>query len=137
MTNEVILILGSNLGNKEFFLEKALQEIELNVGTVLKKSKVIETEPWGFNSKNTFLNQAVQIKTSLSPISLLNQLQKIEISLGRLHKTINSYQDRTIDIDIVTYNSIRFFSKRLILPHNLHLNEREFSKLLLEDIKNF
>ena len=134
MQNEVILLLGSNLGNKEFYLQEALKEIEFRVGKLVETSFILETEPLGFDSHNTFLNQAVKIKTALSPISLLNRLQEIEINLGRKEKTIDSYQDRTMDIDIITYNSIQFSSRRLTIPHNLHLNEREFSKLLLEDL---
>lgn len=134
MKNVAILILGSNLGNKELFLQEALQKIEVKIGTIISKSFILETEPWGFTSKNTFLNQAVIIETLLTPIDLLNKLQEIEKKLGRLEKTKNTYQDRVIDIDIVTYNSIHFFSKRLTIPHKLHLEERDFSKQLLEDL---
>ena len=70
------------------------------VGDVLALSGFYETEPWGFQSENTFLNAALQLDTSLSPLELLKATQEIEIEMGRTQKSNGAYHDRIIDIDI-------------------------------------
>lgn len=135
--NSVVLLLGSNINNPENNIQIALKKIEENIGSILKKSELITSEPVGFDSENNFCNIAVKLKTQFSPIMLLKQLKKIEIEMGRVKDSsyFETYQDRIIDIDIILYNNIKFISKRLIIPHHKNLYERDFAKGLINEVK--
>ena len=134
--NTVILLLGSNINNPEKNIETALLELEAKVGLILSKSKLILTKPVEFDSSNIFCNIATIIQTHLSPVQLLDYVKRIEVTMGRINDSTISkvYTDRIIDIDIVKFNELKFSSERLTIPHTRHLNEREFSKILLKDI---
>ena len=126
---EVVLALGSNLGDREGYLLHAIELITAEVGEVIRRSSVYETPSWGFNSFS-FLNQIVVIKTTYSPFLLLEKLQCIERLLGRDKKSSikdgkSIYRDRTIDIDILFYGNLRMDDERLVIPHP-KINEREF-----------
>ena len=95
------LSLGTNLGNKRRNLITAAALLAERVGDILALSGFYETEPWGFDSENTFLNAALKLRTSLSPSALLTVTQAIEKELGRTVKSKDFYQDRVIDIDIL------------------------------------
>ena len=95
---------------------------------------MIETEPWGFQSENKFLNACCRICTALSPIQLLKATQKIERSLGRTEKSKNGiYHDRLIDIDILYYDDLTMNTPQLTIPHP-HIREREFVTVPLREI---
>ena len=103
-THKVFLSLGTNLGDKRENLNKAIQKIGELVGDVVRQSSFIETEPWGFESKNRFLNGCVCVETDLTPHEVLEMTQLIERELGRKEKSHNGeYHDRIIDIDILLY----------------------------------
>ena len=133
---QVVLLLGSNLGNKINNIEKAITEIENKAGKVTKKSKILKSEPVEFVSNGIFCNIAIILETVLSPYILLTVLKKIERDLGRIHdsKALGKYEDRLIDIDIVLYGGIRFYSKKLEIPHEKHIYHRAFSRELLDEI---
>lgn len=136
--HKVVLLLGSNMGDQKKNIDTALDKIN-EVCLILKKSKYLTSDPVEFASSNIFCNIASIISTHLSPIQLLDYVKKIEIEMGRTtDSTISKvYTDRIIDIDIVKYDELKFTSERLKIPHEKHLFEREFSKILLEDlIKN-
>lgn len=94
-------------------------------GDVLALSGFYETEPWGFRSENTFLNGALQLETSLSPLELLKATQQIEVNMGRTQKSNGVYHDRIIDIDILLYDDLVMQSPELTLPHPL-MHQRSF-----------
>lgn len=120
------LSLGTNLGNKEENLRRSMQLIEKQVGRLFVRSAFYVTAPWGFHSENTFLNNAVGVRTVLAPLSLLEVTQQIEQTLGRTCKSANGvYHDRPIDIDILFYDDLVTKSERLTLPHPL-LHQRTF-----------
>ena len=125
MPNTVFLGLGSNEGNRAALLEQALILLAEKAGTVVSRSSILETEPWGFASEHKFLNMVVAIDTSLSPTRLLDVTQRIERRLGRRKKTSSNYQDRPIDIDILLYGNRIIHTTRLDIPHPLIL-QREF-----------
>lgn len=133
----VILLLGSNLGEVENNLSRAISLLEKRIGKVIKKSKIIKTLPVEFDSSNIFCNIAVNFETALSPILLLREIKKIEKEMGRVSdsRDFGEYRDRIIDIDIVCYDGIHFISKDLELPHQKHLHQREFSKELLKELE--
>ena len=120
MTHLVYLSLGTNLGNKEENLRTAMTLIEEQVGTITSQSALYVSAPWGFDSENTFLNNAISVETSLTPEELLSTTQRIEHTLGRTHKSVDGqYSDRLIDIDILLYDDVVMHTPSLILPHPL------------------
>ena len=130
--NIVILLLGTNLGDKNNNLETAKKLINKEVGEILKFSNILENEAVGFTSSNSFLNQKIEVSTSLSPLQVLETVKKIENLMGRIYtKPIEgeNYVDRIIDIDILLFNNISLFSKYLIIPHH-QIVTREFVKEL-------
>jgi 2-amino-4-hydroxy-6-hydroxymethyldihydropteridine diphosphokinase len=129
---EVYLILGSNLGNRQMFLHKADRLLQEQAGATLERSSIYETKPWGFNSKDFFLNQVVKIETSYSPSELLKIIKEIEIKLGRTKKD-KKYDQRCIDIDILFYNDEIFCSNELVIPHPL-ITKRKFVLMPLNEI---
>lgn len=133
--HKVILLLGSNLGEKKKNLETALEKLKQGGNEILKISEFLISEPVEFASSNIFCNIATIMLTHLSPIQLLDFVKSIEAEMGRLNdsKVSGGYTDRIIDIDIVKFNELNFLSERLEIPHKKHLFEREFSKTLLKD----
>lgn len=95
------------------------------VGDILALSDFYETEPWGFESENIFLNAAVMLETSFTPQELLAVTQQIEVEMGRKEKSQDSYHDRIIDIDILMYDELVMQTAELTLPHPL-MHERKF-----------
>ena len=129
---EVYLLLGSNLSDRQRFLNETTRLLHERVGTVLKPSSIYETEPWGFTNKNNFLNQVLLVETSLNPYELLKVLKAIETKLGRIRKT-QRYSPRCIDIDILFYNDEVYFSDDLVIPHP-RLHDRMFTLVPLNEI---
>lgn len=120
------LSLGTNLGDRQQNLKSALELIGREVGTVVSASDIIETDPWGFESPNPFLNMVVKIETDLKPLEVLDITQEIERQLGRATKSVNGeYHDRLIDIDILLYDDLVMDTPELTVPHPL-MHERKF-----------
>ena len=132
----VTLLLGSNLGDKKKNIEDAIGFLEKRVGKIQKKSNLTHTKPAEFVSSNIFCNIAISINTQVSPVNLLKTLKNIEKEMGRLRDSgdTRNYEDRVIDIDIVQFGSLNFYCKTLVIPHERHLYERDFSRALLTQI---
>lgn len=126
------LALGTNIGNKRRNMITAAALLAERVGDVLALSGFYETEPWGFQSENTFLNAALRLETSLSPLELLKATQQIEAEMGRTQKSNGTYHDRIIDIDILLYDDLILQTPELILPHPLMQDRRFVMEPLLE-----
>lgn len=132
----VYLGLGTNLGDKKANLEMAIEEISKRVGKVVSLSAFYATEPWGFESENSFLNAVCCVETSLLPFELLRVTQKIESDLGRKKKSIGgNYSDRILDIDILLYDELQLETPDLKIPHPL-MEKREFVMIPLKEIKD-
>ncbi len=129
----VYLGLGSNLGDREHHLLTAIRLIDERVGQVARQSTFIETEPWGFESDNRFLNAVVLCLTDKSPREVLRLTQQIERDLGRNKKTDLHYADRPIDIDILLYDDIHLDEPDLKIPHPL-MQQRDFVMIPLREI---
>lgn len=130
----VYLSLGSNLGDREATMRRAIDLLNERAGSVDRQSSFIETEPWGFESTNKFLNMCVRLLTTLSPEQLLMATKQIERELGRTQKSVNGqYHDRPIDIDILMYDDLQLSTPDLTLPHP-HMQEREFVMIPLREI---
>ena len=126
MTHKVYLSLGANIGDRRAGIAAALELLGETVGRVVRRSSIIETEPWGFESENKFLNMCVALETDLSPHQLLVATQDIERRLGRKAKSAGGvYADRLIDIDILLYDDISVSTPEPTVPHP-HMRERDF-----------
>lgn len=136
-SNNIVLLLGSNLGDTKHNLLTALAKIEKRVGKIIFFSEMIESNAVEFVSNNIFRNIAIRLESCISPTSVLKLLKEIEVEMGRENDSFvtGNYTDRVIDIDIVSYNTICFQSKKLKIPHKKHLYERGFSKIVLEQLK--
>ncbi|MFV0305877.1 MAG: 2-amino-4-hydroxy-6-hydroxymethyldihydropteridine diphosphokinase [Moheibacter sp.] len=127
----IILLLGSNLFDKKNNLSCAKSFINNKIGNIINESKIIETKPEEFISKNNFLNQTLKVITHLSPTQLLKKCKEIETEMGRVYlSTHQKHQDRLIDIDILMFNNIVFKSKQLTLPHH-QIKTRNFVKKII------
>ena len=122
----VYLGLGSNLGDKRKNIEKALALLSERVGEILALSDFYKTEPWGYDSSESFINAAVKLETTLLPKELLSVTQEIERLSGRDKKTAcGVYHDRIIDIDILLYDALILQTPDLTIPHSL-MHKRMF-----------
>ncbi|UKK56096.1 2-amino-4-hydroxy-6-hydroxymethyldihydropteridine diphosphokinase [Prevotella communis] len=148
--HQVYLGLGSNLGNKEENLRKAISMINEQIGTVVRQSAFFYSEPWGYESDNQFVNAVILVETSLSPYDVLTANQCIEHLLGKTqaHATERPsdlslqpsdlrppiYHDRPIDIDILLYDDLHMDEPGLKIPHPL-MEERDFVMIPLNEIR--
>ena len=132
--HQVYLGLGTNLGNKEANLKAAIEEIRKRVGEVTSLSAFHASEPWGFQSENSFLNAVCCVSTNFQPSEVLAITQDIERLLGRLKKsTGGNYSDRVIDIDILLYDDLHIDTPELTIPHPL-MWQRDFVMIPLREI---
>ena len=149
--------LGSNLGDREATIGRAIEMIGEQAGTVEARSALFYSEPWGFESEHGFVNAVVRISTDLSPNRLLKATQRIERQLGKTacHATERpsspsktdpplcpmvlpsgiavTYHDRPIDIDILLFDSLTVDTPKLKIPHPL-MQERDFVMIPLREI---
>lgn len=110
------LSLGSSIGDRHGYLDKAIKLLDSKPNIKVKKvSDYVETQPYGGVAKNTFINCAVEIETLYSPRRLLDVIHDIESECGRVRN--NHWEDRTLDIDIVFFGKKVIFEDDLIIPH--------------------
>jgi len=127
----VYIGIGSNLGNRQENCLEAISLLEQHGVVVLKRSSMIEAEPWGVTDQPHFINMAIESETDLSPEELLELLKNIEKSMGR-EKTAH-WGPRVIDLDILFYDNRIIDSVDLKIPHP-HLHERDFVVMSLMEI---
>ena len=131
--NVVYLLLGSNLNDRTAMLERARQDISSRTGKITLASSIYESEPWGFQSEQRFLNQVIRIETDNSPLEILDEILKIEIEMGRKRDVNEKYASRTIDIDILFFNNEIIREINLTIPHP-RIPERMFTLVPLSEI---
>lgn len=129
----IYLLTGTNMGNRLKMLEDMAYHIGKLIGTVQDRSKIYETEPWGFSSDIWFLNQVLKVKTELKPEQVLNKILQIEMNLGRVRNGDPGYSSRLADMDILFYGNDIIQSDSLQVPHK-HLHERKFVLVPLNDV---
>lgn len=133
----VIIALGSNLGNRLNTINSAIHKIESEVGAIINIADCIETTPFEMESVENFLNSCIEIETKLTAWEVLKKLQKIEIHLGRPEKTKGKNESRTIDLDIIFYDSQVIETTELCIPHKEY-HTRSFVLIpLLQIAPNF
>ena len=126
------LSLGSNLGNREETLRKAVRRLAAVDGVKkLAVSSLYETEPWGKKDQPSFLNIAVSQQTTLSPEELLALAQAVETELGRMRH--ERWGPRTVDVDILNIEGVERKTPTLTLPHPF-MTERAFVLVPLAEI---
>ncbi|OZV67231.1 2-amino-4-hydroxy-6-hydroxymethyldihydropteridine diphosphokinase [Winogradskyella aurantia] len=132
--NKTVYIgLGSNKGDKVYFLQSAIDAIFETIGAVKKISKIYETPALGFDGEN-FYNACIKVETHLSPKKLLKALQEIEKQLGRSAKTKSGYESREIDLDILLIEDEVISEKNVVVPHP-ELHKRKFVLRPLNDLE--
>ena len=124
------LSLGTNLGDRNAYLEKARRALTLAGVRIVRQSQVLDTEPVGITDQPPFLNQVLEVETSLSPAELLKQIKDIERRLGRQRR--QRWGPREIDIDILKYGDQVVDEKDLRIPHPEIPNRPFLGKLLAE-----
>lgn len=129
--NGVYLLLGSNLGNRHLFLEKAIMLIRSNIGPILVTSSIYETQSWGKADAPDYLNQVVYLQTGLAARAILEKILAIELVLGRRRE--EKWGSRTIDIDILFYGDAVINESGLHIPHP-ELHRRRFTLEPLAEI---
>ena len=119
----IILALGTNIEPREQYLKDSLEKIEENNLKIILESSIYETPAWGGVADQNFLNMCIEVETSLGAYELLDTIQKIELELGRVRK--EHWGNRTIDIDVITFDDLVFNDDRLIVPHK-YIHDRNF-----------
>ena len=137
--------IGTNLGEREANLRKAIELLHERVGECLACSSIYRSTPQGFVSDNQFANIVAVCQTDYSPIEILHITQQIEREMGRTEKSVNGiYHDRIIDIDLLmAYKSdaqwtngeeIACNTETLTLPHP-RMQERDFVMIPLREVE--
>lgn len=129
--NKVYLALGTNIEPRESFLRRAVESLENENITIVKKSSIYETPPVGYTDQAHFLNMVLEVNTVLTSEELLDTCQNIEKSLGR--ERLIRFGPRTIDLDILVYNDENKKTERLTIPHP-RMHERGFVLIPLHEI---
>ena len=124
--------IGGNLGERVENLRAAIERIKKIRGVeLLRISSFYETAAWGVTNQPDFLNAAVKISATIEPLKLLDELQRIELELGRVR--LEHWGARTIDLDILLIDGLKINSPRLTVPHQF-LFERDFALVPLKEI---
>jgi 2-amino-4-hydroxy-6-hydroxymethyldihydropteridine diphosphokinase len=129
---KVYLLLGGNLSNTEQLLSDARELLELSAGSIHATSSIYQSQAWGFESDDLFLNQVVSLFSIHEPLQLLDIILNIEKQLGRVRHG-EGYSSRSIDIDILFYNDQIINEPELIIPHP-RLHQRNFTLVPLNEI---
>lgn len=130
---EIVLGFGSNIGNRRTTIEQAYDMLSRTLGKMIKCSSFIETEPWGFECKDKFINSVAVFETLLSPLEALKVCNETEYALGRRRNNAVGYASRTIDIDILFCEDRIIDTSELQVPHPL-IDKRNFVLLPLKEI---
>ncbi len=125
------IALGSNLGDKEKNLRRALLLLTQQGVEVVKVSSFITTEPYGVTDQPQFLNAVCEVRTNLKPLALLDVLLATELAMGRVR--LRHWGERNIDLDLLLYGDVVMNTKRLRLPHP-DMQNRDFVLLPLAEI---
>ncbi|MEN2488121.1 2-amino-4-hydroxy-6-hydroxymethyldihydropteridine diphosphokinase [Flavobacterium sp. B11] len=132
LQHQVVLSIGSNQGSRLENIQKCIDLIHENVGTVIQVSKLYETPAWGFES-DAFYNCALLLHTNSSAQKILNQVLKVEKELGRIRLNQEGYQSRIIDVDLIAFDNEIINTEKLQVPHPLMQN-RNFVLLPMQDL---
>ena len=122
---KAFLSLGTNIGDKKKNLARATRYINVSIGHIIDLSGIYESEPWGFEADNNFLNMVIEVISDLTPMEMMQKCLEIEAKLGRIRDNSEGYSSRIIDIDILFFQDAIFSEPALTIPHP-HLHNRRF-----------
>jgi 2-amino-4-hydroxy-6-hydroxymethyldihydropteridine diphosphokinase len=128
----LFLLLGSNLGDRAKYIGLGLTLITQEIGTITDRSSFYETEPWGFDQGENFLNMAVRVETHHDPEAVMENILQIERQCGR-ERSGDGYASRTLDIDVLFYDDRVMAGERITVPHP-RLQDRRFVLVPLAEI---
>lgn len=119
---QLVLLIGGNQGRRQELIQRAIDLIRQRIGSVAALSSLYETEPWGFEAEQVFLNQALIVRTNLTPEQALQRALQIEQDLGRERSALpstgdKSYASRPMDIDIILWDNEVIDTPDLQVPH--------------------
>ncbi|MBP6390317.1 MAG: 2-amino-4-hydroxy-6-hydroxymethyldihydropteridine diphosphokinase [Flavobacteriales bacterium] len=126
MAEEVLLLLGADLGDPKATFMRVEDLLAGRCGAILARSRDHWTEPWGFAGAHLFLNRALLIATELEPLALLQEVLAMERELGRERGSAEGYASRSIDIDLLLWKDRVVTLPALKVPHP-RLHERAFA----------
>jgi 2-amino-4-hydroxy-6-hydroxymethyldihydropteridine diphosphokinase len=129
--NRAYLLTGGNLGDRQRNLDQAREAIGRRCGIITNTSHYYETAAWGKTDQPSFLNQAIELETNMSPQSLLSELLRIEKQAGRERN--ERYGPRIIDIDLILYGDAIIKEPSLTIPHP-QMQQRRFVLVPLAEI---
>jgi deoxyguanosine kinase len=132
MQHQVVLSLGTNQGNRLENIERCIDSLHKEIGTVIRVSKLYETPSWGFESEK-FYNCALIMNTHKSAHQILEEVLLLEEALGRVRENVPGYQSRIIDIDVIAFDEEIIDSERLQLPHP-EMQNRLFVLVPMQDL---
>lgn len=121
---DVFLLLGTNLGNRQLHLQQAIEHLRQQISEVTRVSAIYETQSWGKTDEPDYLNQVIQLQTSLPARKLLEKILAIELQMGRTREV--KWGSRIIDIDILFYGDEVIDEPGLVVPHP-QLHNRRFT----------
>lgn len=122
--NNVFLLLGSNLGDRKAYLQQAIMHISYEISPDIRISSVYETQSWGKTDEPDYLNIVIEVQTGLPAQTVLERILNIEKVMGRVRE--EKWGSRTIDIDILYYNTDIIDAPGLQIPHP-QLHKRKFT----------
>ncbi|MBK6837307.1 MAG: 2-amino-4-hydroxy-6-hydroxymethyldihydropteridine diphosphokinase [Bacteroidetes bacterium] len=129
--HKTLLLLGTNVGNKEENLLDARRMIGKDIGRIEMLSSIYETAAWGKEDQAAYLNQVLVVSTTKTAIELMRQILKIESDMGRVR--LEKWAPRVIDIDILFFDNLVLHEIGLHIPHP-HLHERKFTLAPLAEL---
>jgi 2-amino-4-hydroxy-6-hydroxymethyldihydropteridine diphosphokinase len=129
--SSVVILIGSNMGERMNHLERACVEIERELGKIIQRSSIYETAPWGNIDQEKFLNRIIKIHSSIGAEQMMERILLIEKKMGRVRT--KKWEPRMIDIDILFYDNEIISTDNLVIPHpGLHL--RKFTLVPLAEL---
>ena len=131
MIGEIYILLGSNIGNRQEYLKRAINLIEQENIRLINLSSVYETKAWGITDQPAFLNMIAEIHTHYEPSRLLQILQRVEKLIGK--KKEIKWGPRNIDIDILYFRNIQHSTKELTIPHP-EIQNRRFTLVPMNEL---
>lgn len=129
--NKIYLITGGNIDNRKQSLDQAALLISAQIGKIIRKSKIYETDPWGITEQNSFYNQVLIVESNYSAEEVMQKILGIEEEMGRVRTIKNAA--RIIDIDILFFNDEIINKRNLVVPHPL-INNRLFVLIPLNEL---
>lgn len=129
---KLVLLLGTNLGDRKSNLQTAVKELNSTIDKVVKQSHIYETAAWGDTEQDPFFNICLVIETAKTAEEVLRRVLMIEKKMGRV-RTVKQYEPRIMDIDILFYDDLVNPSHQLTIPHE-HIAERRFTLTPLAEI---